>query len=164
MPITSTDEVETSVDEFGAAIANVQAAVAESTLDEFTGASALLDLRNARDDAVELAGDLAQVDPLTLVATTTAENTINVWRWRYATRTSVMAFIVELGDLIDILELFLKGFNEKVVVSTEADTLQSIAARELGGYEDWPLLLKRNPGLSPVTLEPGTTIVIPNPR
>lgn len=100
--------------------------------------------------------DLAVVDDGTVL--------ITLWRWRRTTRRDVMALLGTARTIQDLAADLVTGDRRKVVVSHEGDTLQRIAARELGDWREWGRLLQANPGVPAGALPSGTTLVIPARR
>lgn len=93
-----------------------------------------------------------------------AERFLAIWQWRRESRKALLELwrlayqlaiaALELGD----------GLRQKVVIVREGETWQSIAARELGGWQEWPRLLAANPTLTAGALSGGTTLVVPEKR
>lgn len=105
--------------------------------------------------------DLEDTDELTLAVIVDASNSLALWRWRTSQRTLMIDFLSQVVEMERLLLTIVSGIEERLVVVRQGETLQSIAARELGDWREWRRLLDRNPGLSPVSIDPGTTIVIP---
>lgn len=127
-------------------------------------AEGLRALQATLDLTTGLLTDLAAVDETTLIAVDSAPNLIRIWLWRREFRNSVLTFSYDLRRLTEDTEEFVRGYQDRVVFVTEGETLQAIAQRELGDFKAWVDLVARNPGLSPIELEPGTPIVIPTRR
>ena len=89
---------------------------------------------------------------------------LGLWRWRRSTRSALLGLVGQARAAQDVALTLAAGTPEKVVVSREGDTLQRIAARELGSWEEWPRLLAANPGVAVGELPSGTTLVIPERR
>lgn len=106
--------------------------------------------------------DTTQVEALPVVDDAAA--LLQLWRWRGDTRHAVMSLVGQARGLSELAAELVTGSKAKVIVSVQGDTLQRIAARELGDWREWPRLLEANPGVRPGALPSGTSLVIPDKR
>lgn len=113
-----------------------------------------VDLRAVRRelDAVDAADFLLVVD---------GARTIALWDWQRQTRRTLARVASGLLDLQRMAARFAEGDSRKVVIAQDGDTLQTVAARELGDWRAWPDLLAANPGVPIGALPGGTALVIP---
>jgi len=133
-------------------------------LDPQQAAGARTTMQGIAADIKSITDGLAAIDESAVTAVFDGERALAVWRWRRSLRMDLITLLSHVQDLARVLNVYEKGAGESVVVAKEGDTLQSIAASELGSWEDWGALASRNPGLSPDTLAPGTAIIIPARR
>lgn len=136
-----------------------------------TGSPSGVDLQDLRGtleglstDTRSLVRDLDAIDELDFALVQDGARTIRVWSWRRLTRSALVAFGGQVRQLSAVAAELAGGLRRKVVVSREGETWQSIAARELGDWREWSRLLAANPTIDPGTLNPGTTLVVPERR
>lgn len=123
----------------------------------------LAQVRSVLDDVLTLIGDLEALDPLSLIsdASRDGRKTIELWTWRLGLRPALLEFSFDARRLVEDLEELDLGTGEVLVVVREGDTLQSIAAQQLGAFTQWTRIADRNPGVTPLTLAVGQTLAIP---
>lgn len=164
MAIETITDVTDAVDLIVTRLTGAQTQVRTSALDRDSAAALLTELSTVQAELKALLSDLADLDPETLLSVVDGLGVIQIWSWRRTLRFDLLQLTRKTAQLIEGTTAFVQGPIVRVVYTTEVDTLQSIAARELGDWKKWPLLVERNPGLSPVDLAPGTAIIIPPPR
>jgi len=106
--------------------------------------------------------DLARVEDYQQASR--ADDTIVLVRWEREVRHQLGRLSYQLRRLWETLEGLELGATKRMLVSRSGDTLQSIAARELGSWQEWPKILEANPDVSPGALPSGTVLVIPERR
>lgn len=112
----------------------------------------------------DLVRDLDRIDELDFAVVADGQRTIGLWRWRRGVRAALVGLWLRVRAAGDVARELAGGQRRRVIVSREGDTLQTIAARELGDWRDWPRLLAANPTLTPGALASGTTLVVPEKR
>lgn len=108
-----------------------------------------------------LRADLQALDENTLISVIDGGRQLAIWSWRRDTSSSVMQFIAQAQAWKEQVDSLLEGLAVSIVTVKDGDTLQDIAARELGDWREWPRLVEANPGLDAEDLVTGTRIVIP---
>lgn len=121
-------------------------------------------LEGLEGDVRGLVRDLDRIDELDFAVVADGQRTIGLWRWRRGARGALLALWRRVRAAGDVARELAGGQRRRVIVSREGDTLQTIAARELGDWRDWPRLLAANPTLTPGALASGTTLVVPEKR
>lgn len=164
MAIESVSQVTDAVDLIVSRLTDAQSQVRISGINGSSAAALLTELSTVQADLKVLLLDLAGLDPETLLSVVDGFGAIQMWSWRRTLRFELLQLTRAVQQHIEDTTAYVQGPIVRVVYTTEVDTLQSIAARELGGWEQWPRLVERNPGLTPTNLPPGTAIIIPPPR
>lgn len=160
--ITGIDQVTTVFTDLQTQATVIQEVLRSTTLDSTTAGNIQVSLQEILDEARTLMTNLANLDELTLGSALDGKRTVELWAWRRRTRFELVLFVGEIQALADLTAEFIQGFDERVVVVIEGDTLQGIAARELGDWQEWPRIVDRNPGLTAISLIPGLTLTIPS--
>lgn len=88
------------------------------------------------------------------------ENTLALWTWERALRYALVRASGVLTRLERALASLTDGDGRLVHVVRAGETLQTIAARYLGGWEEWWRLVAAN-GLASGVVEAGQVLVIP---
>lgn len=114
----------------------------------------IYDLRQELDGAA-VADDLA---------VPTGENTLAIWIWERDTRHDLVALDGHLRRCGEVVDLLVSGRTRKQHIVRSGETLQQIAALELGNWQEWPRLLEANPAVPPGALAGGLVLVIPEKR
>lgn len=87
--------------------------------------------------------------------------TLALWQWACATRWTLTGLDGGIRTGIGIANELILGRAQTRYAVRSGDTLQSIAARLLGSWQDWTRIVDAN-GLDPgATLSPGTVLTIP---
>lgn len=105
--------------------------------------------------------DLDAVDASTFLLVEDGARTIALWTWQHRTRLVLVQVAAGVLELRRQAARYTEGDSRKVVVAKQGETLQIIAAREMGDWRAWPDLLAANPGVSIGALQGGTVLVIP---
>ena len=167
--IASTTEVTTAVDNM---VARYTVAVEAISPDLEANTQTQQQVRNLEATMTGLVGDVRRLrtdldttDTATLLLTANdAERLLAVWTWERETRSAVQGFVFGVIESADIAKELNEGSDRATVTTRAGDTLQSIAARELGNFAEWPRILDANPGLLPGTLAAGTVLILPEKR
>lgn len=93
-----------------------------------------------------------------------AARLLQVWTWERETRKAVQDFATGMVETDRTAQGLNEGSDRATITVREGDTLQAIAARELGDFQAWPKILEMNPGLVPGELQSGTTLILPEKR
>jgi hypothetical protein len=109
----------------------------------------------------QLARDLELTQDLQLIVVPDGRRQIQIWNWRRATRAAVIRTADDARRLFDQVRELDAGRSDRLIYTIEGETLQRVAARELGGFAEWPRLIDANPGVQPGLLPTGTPLVIP---
>lgn len=161
MPIESVDDVSDSVDDIQIRVTAAAAYSEIEIISSDTARNIQATMEGVTGDGLALVRDLDTTNEEDLLVVQDGAATIELWRWRRTVRREVMGLLGtarQIGDLVDGL---VEGAPAKVIVTRYGDTLQRIAARELGGWREWPRLLEANPGISPGAIASGTSLIIP---
>jgi nucleoid-associated protein YgaU len=121
-------------------------------------------LEGVRGDARALLRELDATPEEDLLIVEDGAVLLALWQWRHETRHALVDVIGQTRDVQDLAQEFVGGQRRKVVVSRQGDTLQRIAARELGDWREWPRLLTANPSVGVGALPSGTSLIIPEKR
>jgi nucleoid-associated protein YgaU len=161
----------------GAVVAAVQALATEAKAMADTLAPAArggaLDARAVGGARASLAATLAAAkavrrdldgrDVLEHQVTGAAIDSIRLWQWERGTRSALVR-LTDAALAVDArAAAWLAGQQAAVHVVHTGDTLQSVAARHLGGWEEWPRIAALN-DLPPGPLRPGTVLALPTRR
>lgn len=161
-------DVIADVKDFGVRVEQVAALVQEAIDASVVTAAQLESIRattaGLEADIRSLLRELDRRDELDWLVVETGEKVLALWTWRRSTRSSLLALWRIAHQLAVMSRELTGGTRQKVVVVREGETWQSIAARELGAWGEWPRLLAANPTLSPGALASGTSLVIPEKR
>ena len=163
MPIESVDQVIAATAEIEQRMATAASFVAE-TVEDTDALSLAAAVAGVTADSRALLSELDTTAAEDLAPTGDGASVIALWEWRRLTRRSVVLLLGQTRTIADFASDLVAGQRRKVVVTRQGDTLQRIAARELGDWREWPRLLEANPGLSPGQLLSGVSLVIPELR
>lgn len=165
MPIRSVDEViEASgeiADRMAAAVAFVTPA---ASIEDIDAQSLAATTAGVIGDCRALLAEMDTTIAETLAPTGDPASVIALWEWRRLTRRDVVLLLGEARGIQDLALDLVAGQRRKVVVTRQGDTLQRVAARELGDWREWPRLLAANPDVDPGELPSGLSLVIPERR
>ncbi len=120
-------------------------------------------IRDCREEIVAIRAVLDPLKVRTALAFFDPVSLIKLWNWRSNLLFDLVRLDSQLRVTLEDVEEILAGTVARIVVSRAGETLQTIAARELGSQEDWRRIADAN-GLTPGPLEPGTSLVIPEKR
>lgn len=115
------------------------------------------DIRSAR-----AALDLVHVEQEQL--SDSAADTLTLLSWERGLRHALQLASYQLRRLREACQTLEQGSQRTLYIARSGDTLQGVAARKLGSWQEWPRLLEANPTLEPGPLPRGTTIIIPEKR
>lgn len=86
--------------------------------------------------------------------------TLQLWTSERGLRLGLVKASANLASLEKGLKALVEGDGAQVYVVRTGDTLQTIAARYLGGWQEWWRLVAAN-ALSSATVAPGQRLIIP---
>jgi nucleoid-associated protein YgaU len=151
------------VDGVGVAVAAVASALSTGTATPQQLGALRSSLTGYRADLAELRDTLDTTDVAEFQLYDGAAVTIALWRWERGTRHDLILLAPKLRAAEQVATRLVSGTTRSTVVVRSGDTLQTIAAREFGSWQEWPRLAAAN-GLTPGALVPGTTLIIPPKR
>lgn len=146
-----------------AALASVQSALATGTATPAQLSTLRADLTGYRGDLADLRTDLDATDVADFQLYDDGQVLIQLWIWDRETRRALVALAPKIRAAEDVAERLVAGAAREVYVTRSGDTLQKLAARFLGNWQEWPRLAEAN-GLDGGALASGTRIVIPPKR
>lgn len=117
-----------------------------------------------RADVYDLRQELDGAAVADGLAVATGENTLAIWLWERDTRHHLVALDGSLRRCGEVVDLLVSGRTRKQHIVRSGETLQQIAAVELGDWREWPRLLEANPGVAPGALASGLVLTIPEKR
>lgn len=142
-------------------LATIQAALRAGTQTTADIRRALAVLTNAAEDIRAVRIDLDAYVATDQQLYPDGAITLALWQWACATRQTLTGLDGGIRKGIDIANELLLGRAQTRYAVRSGDTLQSIAARYLGSWQDWMRLVDAN-GLDPgATLAAGTVLTIP---
>lgn len=166
--IGSLDDIVDAVDAVGDRFEAARQAIADaldSDSQTDTQVQALrADLSGVAGDLRSVRRDLDAVDAVDFLHAAGGRRTIAMWRWQRRTRRALGGVVAAVVEARRIAADLRGQRQDQVVVALDGDTLQTIAARALGDWREWPRLLKSNPGLNVGPLAAGTTLALPDRR
>jgi len=146
-----------------AAIAGIESALTTGTVTAGRLGNLRASLRGHRAEIAAIRGDLDALDVTDYQLYPDAAVTLALWGWERELRHSLVAVAPSVRQAEKIAVRLVSGSARKTVTARAGETLQSIAARELGDWRDWVRLADAN-GLAPGALVAGTQVVIPGKR
>lgn len=120
-------------------------------------------LTGHRADIAAIRVDLDALDVTDHQLYDDAAVTLTLWKWERLTRHQLATLLPAVRTAETIATRLVAGSARQVVTARDGDTLQSLAARYLGSWQEWPRLAEVN-GLTPGPLTPGAQIAIPAKR
>ncbi len=162
MAITTIQDAVTTLAEMSTEYEEVQTRLSTDEPSRENLSAILAALQTLLTTARTLRTDLQTVDEASLIAVQDGERLIRVWQWARRTRFALQLLIASMKETADTTALILSGFTVRIVVVGDGDTLQDIAARELGDWREWPKLVEANPGTTPGALATGDRLTIPS--
>lgn len=167
MPPTSLLDMRDAAEEVAV---GVQGAVDGISVALSTGTSTSRQLSNLRAsltgyraDIVALRGELDGTDVTAFQLYDDGAVTIQLWRWERALRHSLISLASRVRAAEAVTSRLLAGSAREVYVTRSGDTLQRIAARFLGDWQEWPRIAEAN-SLAPGAIPSGTRLIIPPRR
>ena len=128
----------------------------------------LLQLQSAttgqRADIYDLRQELDGAAVADGLAVPTGENTLAIWLWERDARHNLVTLDGHLRRCGEVVDLLVSGRVRRQHIVRSGETLQQIAAAELGDWREWPRLLEANPSVSPGALAGGLVLTIPEKR
>ena len=86
--------------------------------------------------------------------------TLTLWGWERDVRRSLSRMESAIQSSLTIADGLRTGTGLRYYTTRANDTLQSIAARFLGGWQEWPRIAAAN-GLKAGPVAENTTLIIP---
>lgn len=86
--------------------------------------------------------------------------TLALWGWERDVRRSLSRMEASIQDALVVATALRTGPGQRYYTTRANDTLQSIAARFLGGWQEWPRIAAAN-GLKAGPVAENTTLIIP---
>ncbi len=120
-------------------------------------------LSGLRADILSARDDLDATDITDLVRYQDGEDLIRLWQWERGLRRRLVRLDRRLRVAEAVVVNALEARADKVYIVRSGDTLQTIAARQLGDWREWTRLADVN-GLGAGALTAGTQIRIPPRR
>ena len=164
----SLKEIATATDEVVLQVSTLRITVAPKLLAGTATERELLyldtGLRNAQQD---LRATRALLDPLEVEGVVIGEHPADLLNAELQARELRHSGLVLEAQVLRAREATLEllaGAARRTVFVQAGETLQGIAARELGDWRAWPKLLEANPGLQGGALTPGVQLQIPKTR
>lgn len=161
------DSLQDLVDEAQAIALGLQAARTEidSALGDgsYTPASLrhlLASVTGQRANIRTLRRSLDLIDAVDYLRVQDGEHVIGLWRWQRTLRQDLISLDGAAAEVATKVAEFIDGSGHRIHVVRSGETLQSIAAGELGDWRQWRTLAELN-GLSPGVPATGTILVVP---
>jgi len=117
-----------------------------------------------QEDCASLRADLDSTDVTDLLVVETGDRVIALWAAERSLRRGLVVLSGQLRQAQDVVDQLVSGRRRLTHVVRSGETLQRIAARYLGSWQEWPRLLDANPSISADSLPSGTVLVIPEQR
>lgn len=120
-------------------------------------------LQAIRDRVAVVRGSLDSTAPEDWEVYEDPEVRVAVLTWERGLRKALVALIGQAGRLDTALDELLSGSQRRTHVVRSGDSLQSLAGRYLGSWEEWRRIAELN-GLAPGALEAGQVLFLPDKR
>lgn len=146
-----------------AAILAVQAALASGTQTERQLGNLRASLTGYRADLAEIRTMLDATDVLDFQLYDDGAVTIQLWAWERALRHALIALAPAVRSAEAVAEQLVEGSTRDVYTTRSGDTLQTVAAKFLGDWKEWPRIAAAN-GLAGGAVPSGTRLTIPPRR
>lgn len=117
-----------------------------------------------QEDCAAFRADLDATDVTELLVVETGDRVITLWLAERGLRRGLVTLSGKLRESQELVDQLVSGRRRLTHVVRSGDTLQRIAARYLGSWQEWPRLLDANPTISAGSLPSGTVLVIPEKR
>jgi len=162
---TLRDDAATLLADVATALGDVQAAISGGTYTAATVRHLRAEVWGLLADARAWRQALDVVDVEAQQTTADAYITLQALRWERELRHEVQRASYALRRLHEGLESIEVGAARTEQCVQRGDTLQRLAARYLGSWQEWPKLLDANPDLVPGSaLVPGALLTVPAKR
>ena len=154
------DDVVAVTDGVTAATGNVTAALLTGTATHAQLGSLRAALTGYRADIDAIRADLDATDVEDFLLYDDGAVLIRLWAWERAVRNALIVLAPKVRAAETVAVRLVAGSTREVYVSKSGDTLQSIAAKFLGNWREWPKIADAN-GITAGALASGTRLVIP---
>lgn len=114
-------------------------------------------------DVAELRADMDATDIRDTLAHEWPEDVIRAWQLERRSRRAFVQMAASIRAADEVAEQLERGARLRQYVTRSGDTWQSVAARLLGDWREWPRLVQANNG-DPASLPVGTVLVVPERR
>lgn len=142
----------------GAVQATVSGLAADPDVRQLRGLRA--SLAGYSGDVKALRADLDATDIRDTLAHEWPEDVIRAWQLERRSRRALVHAAASIRAADDVAEALERGARLRQYVTRSGDTWQSVAARLLGDWREWPRLVEANDG-DPAALPAGTVLVVP---
>lgn len=167
MPVESLSDLAAAAsdasDRASAAIADVADVLLTGTVSRGRLANLSATLGGVRDDVRAVRQDLDGIDVSSFQFHARGDRTVALWRWERVLRRSLVQVDADLRASVELTAKVALGIRRKTRVLRSGETLQAIAAQELGDWREWPRILEAT-GLEAGSIPSGTVLVIPEKR
>lgn len=144
-----------------AARAEISSALGDGSYTTASLRHLLATVAGLRADIRTLRRSLDQVDAADFLRGSNAQHIIGLWQWQRGLRGEFIALDAASLEVEVQVALLLSGTGHRIHVVRSGETLQSIAADELGDWKEWRTLAEVN-DLAPGAVSSGTILVVPS--
>lgn len=155
------DDVVAVTDAVSAGLATVVDALAAGAETTAQIRTTVATLTGAAADVRAIRADLDTLDVEAEQLYDDAAVTLALWTWERGVRWSLTSLDASIRTTLPIADELLRGRSELQHVVRAGETLQSIAARYLGDWREWPRLAAHN-SVDPAGVATGTVLLIPS--
>lgn len=112
------------------------------------------------EDIADIRADLDPKNVTDYVIAERGDAYLRVWLWEKQTRYALAKVARQMIDARDASQELKSGKTKMLYITKHGDTLQSIAAKFLGSWQEWPKIAQANK-IEPGIITSGTTLIIP---
>lgn len=112
------------------------------------------------EDIADIRADLDPKNVTDYVIAERGDAYLRVWLWERQTRYALAKVARQMIDARDAAQELKTGKTKMLYITKHGDTLQSIAAKFLGNWQEWPKIAQANK-IEPGIIASGTTLIIP---
>lgn len=157
---TARDDVAAVATATAAAMATASALYSTDTATEQTAGALISAITTQQAEIRRIRTDLDATDVEVLQTYDDAAVTLALWTWERNVRRSLSRLESGLLATLAVAVELRAGRALTVYTTRPGDTLESVAAKLLGGWQEWPRIAKAN-GIPPGPVDAGTPLVIP---
>ncbi len=118
-------------------------------------------LAGYQTDIRECRAVLDEADVTTALAFQDGAASIRLWQWERGVRRQLVEIELQLFAAVATAAEIIGSFPSRLYAVKSGDTLQTIAARQLGDWQEWRALADVN-NIDPGPLTPGQVLVLPD--